>query len=94
MPTSPVTPLWWQLTPSQRALLLRLRCEGPLQKPERWEMATVRALLARGLLRPRNRARDGVGGAGTWFLTAQGAHLAVRHSGDRSRAASERPAGA
>ena len=67
------TPSWRTLTPGQRALLRRMRQEGGLFALRPWEMSTVRSLLARGLVRPRNRARGDQGGL--WFLTALGARI-------------------
>ena len=75
---------WRRLTPGQRALLRRLAREGPLRAVRPWEMRTVRSLLARKLVRPKDRARDGRDHPGLWFLSPDA--LRILPSGGPDRA--------
>lgn len=59
-------------------MLRRLWRDGPLLTPSPWEMRTVRSLLARGLLRTRDRGRDRADAPGSWFLTARAVRLVSR----------------
>ena len=80
MNTEVARALWWALTPAQRAMLKRVSTEGSPQHLRPWEMATVRSLRLRGLLRPKERSRDGADHPGRWFLTRKAEHLLVRRS--------------
>ena len=69
---------WRELSPAQRAMLLRLNHEGSLLSLSPYEMRTVRSLLERGLVRPKSPQRDGRDHAGLWFLTVQGSRIVPR----------------
>ena len=72
---------WRELTPLQKAMLLRTAQSGSAADQSKWEMRTIAALRLKDLLRPGHPRQQSGTVRGRWYLTAKARRLVAEQLG-------------